>query len=108
MKLEILQVRDCRNAALLDRRLDEALAGADHEIVLRVHRTIETIEDASATGMTGSPTLLVDGVDPFREPGVMPSVSCRLYVNPEGHTQGGPAVETLCRVLGLAQPDGDL
>ena len=30
--------------------------------------------------MTGSPTLLVDGADPFARPGQPPSISCRLYL----------------------------
>ena len=34
--------------------------------------------------MYGSPTLLIDGVDPFAEPGQPPSMSCRLYRDDDG------------------------
>jgi hypothetical protein len=39
--------------------------------------------------MTGSPTLLADGADPFGRPGQLPSLSCRLY--PDEHGRLGPA-----------------
>jgi hypothetical protein len=32
-------------------------------------RLIDTDEDAARFGMAGSPTLLIDGVDPFAPPG---------------------------------------
>jgi hypothetical protein len=50
--------------------------------------------------MTGSPTLLVDGVDPFARPGLTPSVSCRLYRDETGAIAGAPSVAALRRALG--------
>lgn len=63
MRLQILQVPDCPNAADLEIRLAQLIAGhADIEVT----RQVVTVEDdAERVGMTGSPTLLVDGVDPF-------------------------------------------
>jgi hypothetical protein len=46
--------------------------------------------DAAAAGMHGSPTLLVDGIDPFAAPGQPTSLSCRLAV---------PSADELRRVL---------
>ncbi|MGQ0717426.1 MAG: alkylmercury lyase family protein [Pseudonocardiales bacterium] len=100
MRLEILHVPDCPNVALLDRRLDEALAGNRSEVEL-THRVVENPEVAAAVGMTGSPTLLVDGADPFAEPGLAPSVSCRLYLGEDGRVEGAPSVAELRRVLGV-------
>ena len=49
--------------------------------------------------MHGSPTLLVDGTDPFAVPGQPPSLSCRLYRDAAGRMSGAPTVEALRRVL---------
>jgi hypothetical protein len=65
MTLEILQVPGCPGADLLAARLDGVLAGRG-----RVTRRVVTSEaDAERLGMTGSPTLLADGADPFARPG---------------------------------------
>ncbi|MGW4528788.1 hypothetical protein [Amycolatopsis sp. NPDC004378] len=103
MKLEILQVSDCPNVALLEQRLDEALG--DRSGVTRHRQVIDDLDAAGAAGMTGSPTLLVDGVDPFAGPGLTPSVSCRLYRAEDGHVQGAPSVTDLRQVL--STPVGD-
>jgi len=49
--------------------------------------------------MHGSPTLLVDGVDPFAAPGQPPSLSCRLYRDATGHADAAPPVDALRRAL---------
>ncbi|MGQ0843056.1 MAG: alkylmercury lyase family protein [Sporichthyaceae bacterium] len=59
------------------------------------HLDVVVIDDDSAArrwGMTGSPTLLVDGVDPFAQAGAEASVSCRLL--------GMPSVAELEAVIG--------
>ncbi|QYN19170.1 hypothetical protein [Amycolatopsis sp. DSM 110486] len=77
MLLEILHVPDCPNVALLEQCLTEVLAG--HAVPTEwPYRVVEDVEMARAVGMTGSPTVLIDGVDPFAEPGLEPSVSCRV------------------------------
>jgi hypothetical protein len=104
MRLEILQVPGCPNVALLEQRLDQALAGHPAPVE-RAHRVVDDLATAHALGMTGSPTLLVDGVDPSAEPGLAPSVSCRLYRDDDGRAHGAPSVDVLRRVLGVAVPD---
>jgi hypothetical protein len=49
--------------------------------------------------MRGSPTMLVDGTDPFAEPGQPASVSCRLYRNSDGHIAGAPSVSQLRQAI---------
>jgi hypothetical protein len=105
VKLQILQVPDCPNVALLRQRLDEALAHTDLAVTVRV---VEDGEEAAALGMTGSPTLLVDGVDPFAEPGRTPSISCRLYRDVEGRVSGAPTVAALRRALRTGDRDSSL
>ncbi|AII11156.1 alkylmercury lyase family protein [Rhodococcus opacus] len=101
MKLEILQVPDCPNVPLLERRLEQALADEPVEWDLH-HRVIDDPQSAASAGMTGSPTLLIDGRDPFGEPGQAPSVSCRLYRDARGGIDGAPSVAALRAALGLA------
>lgn len=78
---------------------------ADHlstlatEIELTVEtRVVSTIDEAAATGFRGSPTLLVDGVDPFADRRSPVSLSCRLYPTPEG-LRGSPSLDMLRGVL---------
>ncbi|MFN2534928.1 MAG: hypothetical protein ABR528_06715 [Pseudonocardiaceae bacterium] len=104
MRLEIVQVPNCPNVGLLEQRLDEVLAGHPGP-VQRVHRIVEDPDTAAAAGMTGSPTLLVDGLNPFAESGASTSVSCRLYRDEDGRPQGAPTVTALRQALGLPAAD---
>lgn len=100
MRLEIVHVPDCSNVALLEQRLDQVLAGHSTSVEL-ARRMVEDLASAADAGMTGSPTLLVDGVDPFAEPGRAPSVSCRLYRGEDGQLQGAPSVAALRHALDM-------
>ncbi len=97
MRLEILHVPDCPGAAVLEDRLAEALAGHPPAEVAR--RVIATQEEAERAGMTGSPTLLADGMDPFAVPGQEPGIWCRLYADPDGRLGPAPSVAQLRAVL---------
>lgn len=93
MKLEILQVPDCPNATVLAARISEL---AHSRAVLRITRQVVTTEeDAERPGMTGSPTLLADGADPFARPGQKPSISCRLYHDEDGRPGSAPSLRQL-------------
>ena len=50
-------------------------------------------------GMTGSPTLLADGTDPFARPGLNPSISCRLYHDEQGRAVPAPSLGQLRAAL---------
>ena len=56
--------------------------------------------------MHGSPTLLIDGVDPFAELGQPPGMSCRLYRDDEGRTSGAPSVGQLRHAIEQALAAG--
>jgi len=101
VEIRLLHVPDCPSMALLTERLGALLAG-------RPDAEIESLEvddedRAAALGMTGSPTILIDGVDPFVEPGRTPSVSCRLYQDEDGRLSGVPSSAMLRRALLLSQ-----
>jgi hypothetical protein len=97
MELVLLTVPGCPNAAAFEDRLSAALAG--HPGVAVRRREIADEREAAEAGMHGSPTLLVNGTDPFAAPGQRPSLSCRLYRDESRHSAGAPAVEELRRVL---------
>ena len=95
VEIDILYVPDCPNRAAARSRVAAALddAGVTAEV-----REVEvaTVADAARLGMHGSPTILVDGRDPFDGPEA--SMSCRLYRSVDG-LAGTPTVEQLVAVL---------
>ncbi len=99
MKLVILQVPDCPNAAVLETRLAPLLA-ARSDIVL-TRQLVTGQADAERLGMTGSPTLLADGVDPFAAAGQPSSLSCRLYRDERGRPDPAPSPSQLRAALRL-------
>jgi hypothetical protein len=97
MRIDVLVVPDCPNGPVVIERLAQALDGrADVQVATRV---IDTVEQADQWGMHGSPTVLVDGRDPFAGPGTPASVSCRLYQDEAGRTQGAPSLARLRQAL---------
>ncbi|MFE0130955.1 alkylmercury lyase family protein [Streptomyces sp. NPDC059037] len=99
MRITVLTVPDCPNAPVARERLRTALAGRAAVVV-----QVEVRDEAEAArwGMTGSPTVLLDGNDPFARPGAAPSVSCRIYRHEDGAVDGAPAVDELRRALTAA------
>lgn len=90
MHLTVLAVPGCPNAPVLTDRLVAVLQG--REDVSVSYDVISDEADAVSRGMQGSPTLLIDGTDPFAEPGQPPTMSCRLYRDASGLTVGAPSV----------------
>ena len=97
MELVLLSVPGCPHAVTFEERLMAAVADYPSARVYR--REIADEEQAAQAGMYGSPTLLVDGTDPFAVPGQLPSMSCRLYRDAAGHADPVPSVEALRRAL---------
>ncbi|AVZ72861.1 alkylmercury lyase [Streptomyces lunaelactis] len=107
VRITVLTVPDCPNAPAVRERLQTALAGRAVPVDL-----VEVSGEASAArwGMAGSPTVLIDGEDPFAAAGTRPSVSCRLYRQADGTTDGAPSVADLRRALvqaGLPEAAGE-
>jgi hypothetical protein len=74
---------------------------AANEIGVRVRVDtveVETQHDAETLGFAGSPTILVDGRDPFGTPGVAPALACRVYTTPDGPA-GAPSLEQIVQAL---------
>ena len=97
MQLTVLAVPGCPNAPVLGDRLAAVLDGRAGVSVS--HQVISDEGEAARWGMHGSPTLLIDGVDPFAEPGQPPSMSCRLYRDENGQLSGAPSVGQLRQAI---------
>ena len=97
MKLQLLYFDGCPSWHVADDRLREALKELGSEV--EVERVlVSTPEEAETWSFRGSPSVLVDGEDPFAEPGADVGLSCRLYRTPTGLT-GAPTVAQLVEVL---------
>lgn len=82
------------------RRADERLTQLQAEQGFTLeHRKLETPEQAARTGFAGSPTVLVDGSDPFATGEVPSGLACRTYDTQEG-PQGSPTLAQLREALG--------
>ena len=97
MKVELLTVPACPSRALALQRITEAFGLAAWPAPAVAERVIDDPEVAASAGMHGSPTILIDGTDPFAT-GDEPSVSCRLYDNADG-LSGAPSVADLLAVI---------
>lgn len=83
--LEVLHVADCANLPAFLANLSEA---TDIPVTTR-------LVDAD-TEVAGSPTLLVNGVDPFAAPGQRSyGVACRLYRDESGAIVRAPSVSQM-------------
>ena len=99
MDVELLVVPDCPHETSAYDLTLAALAELEVSVPVAV-TVIETDEQAQERGFTGSPTFLIDGRDPFAEPGSAVGLACRVYRTPSG-LSGVPGLdelrEELCR-----------
>ncbi|MDP9430603.1 MAG: thioredoxin family protein [Actinomycetota bacterium] len=97
-EVTLLYFDGCPNWQVTDARLHEALARAGRADVQVARRRISTPEEAEVAQFRGSPTVLVDGRDPFADPDSPVGLSCRVYRTPDG-LAGAPTVDQLVAVL---------
>jgi hypothetical protein len=98
--IELRSVDGCPNAELADQRLSVALQAIGVQASIR-SRLVHNAEEAEALGFSGSPTILIDGRDPFGRSGGSGALSCRLYRTGEG-VLGCPTIEQLISALQAA------
>jgi hypothetical protein len=100
VNVEVLYFEGCPNW----RTTEERLTALQPELGFDLsHQLVSTPEDAERLGFRGSPTILVDGIDPFAS-GLEPiAFACRIYETPAGPA-GSPTVEQLHKALSRPQP----
>jgi hypothetical protein len=92
MDVTLLYFDDCPHWLVAHERLTE-LAGEFPEMSISRH-IVDTQEEAERTAFRGSPSILIDGVDPFADEDDPVGLSCRVYQTPDGPS-GSPTVDQL-------------
>jgi hypothetical protein len=105
MDVELQVVPDCPNEAPAAQLLRQALDDVGLPTTRFTTVVVTSHEHAERMGFTGSPTIRIDGVDPFAEPGRSPGLACRVYRTATGLT-GTPGLKTLRQVLKQAADQG--
>ena len=98
LRLELFYFDGCPHWTVANERLSEALTRLGRVDVVVERRKVETPEDAERVGFTGSPTIRIDGHDPFSSGAEQVGLACRVYQRPAG-LAGSPTVDQLTEVL---------
>jgi hypothetical protein len=96
MNIQLLYFDGCPNWRVADERLAAAL----HELGREAPVTRVQVEDwdaAERLNFTGSPTVLIDGRDPFTT-GAPVAMACRVYRTEDG-LDGSPSVAQLKKAM---------
>lgn len=97
MDIELLVVPDCPHRAAAAELIATAVADTGVNATL-THTLIATEDQATGRGFIGSPTILLNGFDPFAQPEVPVALACRLYSTPDG-LRGVPALRDLRQAI---------
>jgi len=62
---------------------------------------VDSHEAAVTRGFRGSPTVLIDGTDPFADEGAPVGLACRIYRTEDGHA-GSPSLPQLRQAIETA------
>ena len=97
MKVDVLHVDGCPSLDPLLRVLRSLIR--DHSDISLPTTLVGSNQDAQRLGFHGSPTILIDGHDPFPWHDERIGLSCRVYADAEGRMAGLPSREMLAQVL---------
>ena len=92
----------CPNWRKADARIRQALREIGAPPGAVTLRRVETPEEAEQLSFRGSPTVLINGDDPFADPSAPVGVSCRVYRTADGLV-GVPPVAALVAALHAAR-----
>lgn len=97
MSVELRYFDGCPNWKTADERVRQALAagGQTGEVT---YRKVTSPEEAERLSFRGSPTILIDGRDPFTNDSALVGLACRIYQTEAG-AEGAPSVAQLSRAL---------
>lgn len=101
MDVMLLFFDDCPHWRLAHARLRETLDRLGRDDV-PIYETVSTAQEAEDRRFRGSPTILIDGRDPFAGDTDPVGLSCRLYRTETG-TEYAPSVSQLERALADAR-----
>ena len=92
MEITLQYFDGCPNWKITDDRL--AVIAAERPEITVTHRLVESVDEAERVAFHGSPSVLIDGVDPFAGAGASVGLACRIYQTPQG-LAGSPTLEQL-------------
>lgn len=98
MTVTLLYFDGCPNWREAEGRLREALREAGRPEQTITLTPVPTAEDAERLGFRGSPTILIDGADPFADESAPVGLACRVFRTPDG-LRGAPSVTQLIEAL---------
>ncbi len=102
MEITLQYFDDCANWQTTDGYLKTLIA--DHSLDAEVrYQLIDTPEAAAEQGFRGSPTVLVDGSDPFADRDAPIGLACRIYQTETGPA-GSPSLAQLEQALHAGSP----
>jgi hypothetical protein len=96
--VELLVVSDCAHGPAAQELLRTALDAAGLPATGVRVSVIHSQREAEERGFVGSPTILVNGLDPFAEPGPPSALACRVYPSLAG-PRGLPPADELRKAL---------
>ena len=100
--VELLLVPDCPNAQAAQQLLRSSLRAAGlASTPIRVS-VLASQRSAEQREFIGSPTILINGRDPFAEPGRPPALACRVYPGPAGPSGLPPAEQLRAAITAAA------
>ena len=105
MRITLQYFDGCPNWRVADENLRQALQTAGLSGAVVEYRIVDTVEEAHECRFPGSPTILIDGLDPFADDGTAVGLSCRLFVT-EGGLAGAPTVAQLVSAIETAAGTG--
>ncbi|MGH1525372.1 thioredoxin family protein [Leifsonia sp. L25] len=96
MEITLQYFDGCPNWMTTEQRLHELTDGRADITIQR--QLVSSVEEAETLGFHGSPTVLIDGDDPFAEPDAPVGLACRVYRSGAGFA-GSPTLEQLNDVI---------
>lgn len=98
MKITIQYFDGCPHWRLADERVKGVLQELSRADVKLEYQLIDSPEAAEQAGFRGSPTILINGRDPFAKGDEPVGMTCRVYPTDQG-AQGAPTVAQLRALL---------
>ena len=99
MNITLQYFDSCPNWRIADERVRRVIADHDLDADLE-YQLVESPDEAEKYRFHGSPTLLIDGVDPFATEDTKVGFVCRVYLTEAGVAEA-PSVEQIAQALGV-------
>ena len=97
MNITVQHFNDCPNWLTTIERIEQVVEQTNTNATVQL-QLVNTPEAAEAHSFRGSPTVLIDGTDPFADTDTPVGLSCRIYNTPDGHA-GSPTIDQITRAI---------